>query len=202
MKRKQQEIELEELHAQLEIANLESQKTLRQQQMQLKIEEAKGSIRASSISGGLMSLPLTNKNSDTKSWLNQREKESDEVPLLPKTSQDQRDSSRDKALALRNSQSNLERKSTNQPHRSRLMHKELAIKTISLTQKLVSTNKAHSTKDFTEKTDVKPKNNVLPPPGFGDLKPKNKVDFAKPAIKTGPCFQPQFSAVLLTQKST
>ena len=49
VKRKQQEIESEELQAQLEIANLESQKTLRQQQMQLKTEEAKGSIKASSI---------------------------------------------------------------------------------------------------------------------------------------------------------
>ena len=43
VKRKQQEMELEELQAQLEIANLESHKALRQQQMQLKIEEAEGS---------------------------------------------------------------------------------------------------------------------------------------------------------------
>ena len=209
VKRKQQEMELEELQAQIEIANLESQKTLRQPHMQLKIEEAEGSIKASSISGSLMSLALTDKNSDIKSWLDQGEKESDEVPLLPKKPQDQRDSSRDETLSLRNSKSNLERKSTNQPHRSRLMQKELAIKPISLTQRLVFPNKAHSTNDFTEKTDVKPektdvkpKNNVLPPPGFGDFKPKNKYEFAKPAIKTEPCFQPQFSAVPLTQIST
>ena len=209
VKRKQQEIELEELQAQLEIANLESQKTLRQQQMQLKIEEAAGSIKASSISGSLMSLALTDKNSDIKSWLDQGEKESDEVPLLPKRPQDQRDSSRDETLSHRNSKSNLERKSTNQPHRSRLMQKELAIKPTSLTQRLVSPNKAHSTNDFAEKTDVKPektdvkpKNNVLPPPGFGDFKLKNKYEFAKPAIKTEPYFQPQFSAVPLTQMST
>ena len=209
VKRKQQEIEFEELQAQLEIANLASQKTLRQQQMQLKIEEAEGSIKASSISGSLMSLALTDKNSDIKSWLDQGEKESDEVPLLPKRPQDQKDSSRDETLSLRNSKSNLERKSTNQPHRSRLMQKELAIKPISLTQRLVSPNKALSTNDFTEKTDVKPektdvkpKNNVLPPPGFGDVKPKNKYEIAKPAIKTEPNFQPQFSAVPLTQMST
>ena len=200
--RKQQEMELEELQAQLEIANLESQNTLRQQQMQFKIEEAEGSIKASSISGNLMSLGLTDRNSDIKSWLDQGEKESDEVLLLPKKSQDQRDSSRDKTLTLLNSKSNLERKSTNQPDRSRLIQKELAIKPISLTQKLVSPNEAHSTNDFTEKTDVKPNNNVLPPPGFVDFKPKNKYEFAKPAIKTEPYFQPHFSAVPLTQMST
>ena len=202
VKRKQQEMELEELQAQLEIANLESQKTLRQQQMQLMIEEAEGSIKASSVSGSLMSLALTDKNSDIKSWLDQGEKERDEVPLLPKRSQDQRDSSRDKTLSLRNSKSNLERKSTNQPDRSRLMQKELATNPISIPQRLVSPNKAHSTNDFTGKTDVKPKNNVLPPPGFGEFKPKNKYEIAKPAIKTEPYFQPQFSAKLLTQMST
>ena len=94
VKRKQQETELDELQAQLEIANLESQKTLRQQQMQLKIEEAEGSIKASSLSVSLMSLGLTDRNSDIKSRLDQGEKESDEVLLLPKKFQDQRDSSR------------------------------------------------------------------------------------------------------------
>ena len=98
VKRKQQEMELEELQAQLEIANIEKQKTLRQQQMQLKIEEAEGSIKASSISGSLMSLGLTDRNSDIKSWMDQGEKESDEVLLLPMKSQDQTDSSRDKTL--------------------------------------------------------------------------------------------------------
>ena len=106
VKRKQQEMELEELQAQLEIANLESRKTLRRQQMQLKIEETEGSIKASSNSESLMSLGLTDRNSDIKSWLDQGEKESDEVLLLPKKSQDQRDSSRDKTLSLRNSKSN------------------------------------------------------------------------------------------------
>ena len=124
VKRKQQEMELEELQAQLEIANLESQKTRRQQQMQLKIEEAEGSIKASSISGSLMSLALTDKNSDTKSWLEQGEKESDEVPLLPKRSQDQRNSSRDETLSLRNSKSNLERKSADQPDSQLVLHKD------------------------------------------------------------------------------
>ena len=67
VKRKQQKMELEGLQAQLEIANPESQKTLRQQQMQLQIEEAKCSIKASSISGSLMSLVLIDGNSDIKS---------------------------------------------------------------------------------------------------------------------------------------
>ena len=138
MKRKQQETELDELQSQLEIANLESQKTLRQQQMQLKIEEGEGSIKASSISGSPMSLALTDKNSEIKSWLDQGEKERDEVRLLPKKSQDQKDSSRDETLSLRNSKSNLKRKSTNQLNRSRLMQNELAIRPISLTQRLVS----------------------------------------------------------------
>ena len=66
--------------------------------MQLKVEEAKGSMTASSFSGSLMSLALTDKNSDIKNWLDQGERESDEVPLLPKRSQDQRDFSRDKTL--------------------------------------------------------------------------------------------------------
>ena len=202
VKRKQQEVELEELQAQLEIANLESQKTLRQQQMQLKIDEADGSIKASSISGSLMSLPLTDKSSDIKSWLYQRETEKDEMPLLPISSQDQRGSLGDKTLSLRNSKSNLERKSTNQLDRSRTMQKELAIKPISLTQRLVSPNKAHSTNDFTEKMDVKPKNNVLSAPGFGEFKPKNKYEFARPAFKIESNFQPEFSAVPLTQMST
>ena len=83
MRRKQQEIELEKLQAQLEIANLESRKTLRLQQLQLLIEEAQGSKKASSISGSLMSLALTDENSDIKSWLDPGEKERDEVPLLP-----------------------------------------------------------------------------------------------------------------------
>ena len=174
VKRKQQEMKLEELQAQLEIANLESQKTLRQQQMQLEIEEAEGSIKASSISGNLMSLALTDKNSDIKSWLDQGENESDKVPLLPKRFQDKRDSSRDETLSLRYSKSNSERKTTDQPDRSRLMQKELAIEPFSLTQRLFSPNKARSTNDFTENTDVEPKTNILPPPGFAVYKPKNK----------------------------
>ena len=105
-------------------------------------------------------------------------------------------------LSLHYSKSNLYRKSTNQPDRSRLMHKELAIKPISLTQRLVSPNKAHSTNDFTGNTNVEPKNNVLPPPGFGEIKTKNKYEFAKPAFKIEPKFQPQFSAIPLTQMST
>ena len=102
-------MEKEELQAQLEIANLESQKTLRQQQMQFPIEEAEGLIKESSISGSLMSLALTDKNSDKRSWLDQGEKERDEVPfLLKRRSQDQRDSSRHKSLSFRNSKSNLD----------------------------------------------------------------------------------------------
>ena len=120
----------------------------------------------------------------------------------PKRSQDRKKSSRDKTLSLRISKSNLERKITNQRDRYRLMQKELDIKPISLTQRLVSTNKAHSINDFIGKTDVKPKNNVLLPPGFGELKPKNKYEFAKPAFKIEPIFQPQFSAKPLTQMST
>ena len=42
----------------------------------------------------------------------------------------------------------------------------------------------------------------MPPPGFGDFKPKNKYEFAKPAIKTELYFEPHFSAVPLTQMST
>ena len=42
----------------------------------------------------------------------------------------------------------------------------------------------------------------MPPPGFGGFKPKNKYEFAKPAIKTEPYFQPQFSAVPLIKMST
>ena len=182
VKRKQQEIELEELQAQLEIANLESHKTLRQQQMQVQMDEAEGSIKAPSISGSLLTLALTDKCSDLKSWLDQAKKERDEVPLLPEKSQDQRDSSRDKTLSVRNSKSNLERKSTNQPDRSGLMQKELAIKPISLTQRRDSPNEAHSTNDFTGNTDVRPKNNVLPPPSFGEFKLKNIYEFAKPAF--------------------
>ena len=37
-----------------------------------------------------------------------------------------------------------------------------------------------------ENTDVKPKNNALPPPGFGEFKRKNKYEFAKPAFKIEP----------------
>ena len=82
------------------------------------------------------------------------------------------------------------------------MQKELAIKPISLTQRLVFPNKAHPTNDFTGDTNVEPKNNVLPPPGFGEFKPKNIYEVARPAIKTELCFQPQFSAIPLTQMST
>ena len=134
--------------------------------------------------------------------MNQEEKERDELPVLPKRSQDQRDSSRDKTLTLRNSKSFLERKCTNQPDRSRLMHKELAIKPISLTQRLVFPNKAHSTSDFTGNRNVKPENSVLPPPGFGEFKPKDKYEFAKPAFTIEPNFQPQLCAVPLKQMST
>ena len=198
----QKEIELDKLQAQLQIANVESQKTVSQQQMQLKIEEVEGSIKASTISGSLMSLALTDKNSDIKSWLDRRGKERDEVPLLPKRSHDQRDSSRYKTLSLRKPKSNLERKNTNQPDRSRLMQKELAIMPISLTQRLVSPNKAHSTIDSTGNTNDKPKSNVLPPPGFGDFKPKKHYEFSKRAFEIEPNFQPQVSAVPLTQMST
>ena len=167
--------------------------------MQLQIEEAAGSIELSSISESLLSLALTNKNSDIKSWLDQGEKERDDVPSLPKRSQDLTDSSKDNTLSLRNSKSNLERKSTNPPDRSRLMHKELAIKQISLTQRLISPNKAHLTNDFTGYTSVKPKKNVSPPPGFGEFKTKIEYELAKPAVKIEPNFQPQFSAIPLTQ---
>ena len=149
-----------------------------------------------------MSLALIDKNSDIKSWLDQGEIEGDEVSLLHKGSQDQRDSSRETTLSLRNSKSNLERKSSNEPDRSRLMHKELAIKPVSLTQRLFFPNKAHSTDHFTGNTNVKPKKNVLPSPVFREFKPKNKCEFAKAAFKIEPIFQPQFSAIPLTQIST
>ena len=42
----------------------------------------------------------------------------------------------------------------------------------------------------------------MPTPGFGDFTPKNKCEFAKPAIKTEPYLQPQFSIIPLTQMST
>ena len=102
-----------------------------------------------------MSLSLTDKNSDMKSWLDQGEKKRYEVPLLPERSQHQGDSLRDKTLSLRNSKSNLERESTNQPEGSRRMHKELARQPISLTQRLISPNKEQSTNDFTGNTNVK-----------------------------------------------
>ena len=190
-------MELEELQP-----LLESQKNLSQQQMQLKIEEAEGSMKASSNSGSLISLALTDKNSDINSWLDQGEKERDEVPLMPNRSQDQRDSSRDKTLSLRKSKSNLERKSTNQSDRSRLMQKELAFKPISIAERLVSQNKAYWTNDITGNTDVKPKNNVLPPPGFWEFKTKKKYEFAKQTFKIEPNFQPQFNPLPLTQMST
>ena len=183
VKRKQQEMELEELQAKSEIANLESQKTLRQQQMQLKIEEAEGSMKASSISGSLMYLGLTDTNSDIKSWLDQGDKESDEVLLLPKKSQDQRDSSRDKTLSLRNSKSILERKSTNQPDRSRLIQKELAIKPTSLTQRLFSPNEAHSTNDYTEKADLSLITTFCHFLVLGTSKPKTNMNLQNPLSK-------------------
>ena len=188
-------MEKEELQAQLEIANLESQKTLRQQQMQFPIEEAESLIKESSISGSLMSLALTDKNSDKRSWLDQGEKERDEVPfLLKRRSQDQRDSSRHKSLSFRNSKSNLDWKKNKQPDRSRLMDKELAIKPFSVTQRLVSPNKAHLTNDFAGNTNVKPKNNVFSPLDFEDFKSKSKYEPARPEFKIEPIFQRQFSA--------
>ena len=56
--------------------------------------------------------------------------------------------------------------------------------------------------DSTENTTLKPKKNVLPHLGFGDFKPKNKYEFAKPAFRIRPNFQPQFIAIPLTQMST
>ena len=53
-----------------------------------------------------------------------------------------------------------------------------------------------------EMRKVKPRDNVLPPPGFGEFKRKTKYESAKPAIKTEPYFEPRFSAVPLTQTST
>ena len=60
------------MHAESEIADLKRKKAFERQQMQLQIEEAEGSIRASSICPSLMSLTLEeDKNSDIKSWLDQ-----------------------------------------------------------------------------------------------------------------------------------
>ena len=82
------------------------------------------------------------------------------------------------------------------------MDKELAIKPVSVTQRLVSPNKAHLTNDFAGNTNVKPNNNVLSPPDFEDFKSKSKYELARPQFKIEPFFQRQFSATPLTQMSS
>ena len=74
MERREVEMQkrLHELQAESEIAELKSKKTFEKHQLRLQIEEAEGSIRASSICPSLMSLTLEeDKNSDIKSWLDQ-----------------------------------------------------------------------------------------------------------------------------------
>ena len=63
--RMEMEKKLQELQAESEIADLKRKKAFERQQMRLQIEEAEGSIRASSICPSLMSLTLKeDKNSD------------------------------------------------------------------------------------------------------------------------------------------
>ena len=74
MERRQVEMQkrLRELQAELEIAELKLQKHFEKQLMQMQIDEADRSIRATSICLSLMSITLEeDKNSDIKSWLGQ-----------------------------------------------------------------------------------------------------------------------------------
>ena len=87
LERQQIEERLQELQAESEIADLKRKKAFERQQMQLQIEEAEGSIRASSICPSLMSLTLEeDKNSDIKSWLDQGVEDVDKCFSQPKES--------------------------------------------------------------------------------------------------------------------
>ena len=89
MERREVEMQkrLQELQAESEIAELRSKKTFEKHQLRLQIEEAEGSIRASSICPSLMSLTLEeDKNSDIKSWLDQGVEDFEKCFSQPKKS--------------------------------------------------------------------------------------------------------------------
>ena len=89
MERREVEMQkrLQELQAESEIAELRSKKAFEKHQLRLQIEEAEGSVRASSICPSLMSLTLEeDKNSDIKSWLNQGVEDFDKCFSQPKES--------------------------------------------------------------------------------------------------------------------
>ena len=74
MERREVEMQkgLQELRAESEIVELRSKKAFEKHQLRLQIEDAEGSIRASSICPSLLSLTLEeDKTSDIKSWLDQ-----------------------------------------------------------------------------------------------------------------------------------
>ena len=85
--RMEMEKKLQELQAESEIADLKRKKAFERQQMRLQIEEAEGSIRASSICPIMMSLTLEeDENSDIKSWLEQGVEHLDKRFSQPKES--------------------------------------------------------------------------------------------------------------------
>ena len=89
MERREVEMQkrLQELQAESDIAELRSKKAFEKHQLRLQIEEAEGSIRASSICPSLMSLTLEeDKNSDIKSWLDQGVEDLDKCFSQPKES--------------------------------------------------------------------------------------------------------------------
>ena len=87
LERQQIEERLKELQAESEIADLKRRKAFERQQMQLPIEEAEGSFRASSICASLISLTLEEeKTSEIKSWLEQGVEDLDKCFSQPKES--------------------------------------------------------------------------------------------------------------------
>ena len=157
--RREMEMEkkLRELQAESEIAELKRKKAFERQQMQLQIEEAEGSIRASSICPSLMSLTLEeDKNSDIKSWLDQGVEDLDKCFSQPK------ESSRE-----------VENKVESSKPPQTFDHKNL----LSRTQGR-GTSKSPQRKN----TGITfPKTNALLQQG--NEKPKPKYDFAKPSFK-------------------
>ena len=78
---------LQELQAESEIVEMKRKKGFEKHQLRLQLEEAEGSIRASSICPSLMSLTLEeDKNSDIKSWLDQGVEDFDICFSQPKES--------------------------------------------------------------------------------------------------------------------
>ena len=179
MERREVEMQkrLHELQAESEIAELRSKKAFEKNQLRLQMEEAEGSIRASSICPSLMSLTLEeDKNSDIKSWLDQGVEDFNTRFSQPKESS---------------------REVENKCESSKPSQKFQSIHNQKNLQSRVQSRGLSKSPQRKEAVFSKPKSSMLPQQIMQDSKPK--FQFSKPTFKSENDF-PSFTPAVPVQQ--